>query len=290
MNKENNELSYTIIIPAYNEASALDGVLKSLGKVRGCEEIIVVDDGSTDDTALIAESNHARVISHPYNMGYGAALKTGILAAKTEIVITYDADGQHRPEDLSKIVEKAGQYDMVVGDRGKDVGGEWSRRLGKKVLSIFANSISGHNIPDFNSGLRSFKVPVIKKYLHLMPDNFSMSTTSTFALLKTNHTICYVPIVTNKRCGRKSTVNSGDGLRVFMLILNLIILFNPQKIFISFSFLFFLLSIVYFIIYSITVRIHITESMILLFITGLIIFFMGIICEQISAIRREIYK
>ncbi len=288
MNKEN---FYTLIVPAYNEAQVLDGVLKELGKPEGCQEIIVVDDGSTDDTPKIAVANGVRVISHSHNMGNGAAIKTGINSAKTEIVIIYDADGQHRPEDLRKISEIAGQYDMVVGARNKESQKDWSRVPGKMILAVFANMMTGYKIPDLTSGLRSYKVSVIKKYLHLMPNGFSMATTSTIALFKMGYTIKYVPIVAKSRSGRKSSVRIlKDGFKVLMLILSLIVLFSPQRVFLPISFFFFGTGILYFIIYSLIYGMHLTPSMLLIIMTGIILFFMGIICEQISAIRRELHK
>lgn len=286
-----NKISpYSLIIPAFNESEVIADVLKELGRPFGCSEIIVVDDGSTDQTAAIAADNGAKVASHPYNRGYGAALKTGISLAKEEVVIIYDADGQHRPEDLEKIAKTADQYDMVVGARGKDSQGDWLRTIGKKILYIFIRIFSGYKIPDLNSGLRSYKTEVIKKYLHLMPDGFSMSTTSTIAFLKMGQTIKYLPIKARARRGRKSSATIKDGLRIAMLILNLIVLFNPQRVFLPVSLLFFLLGLGYFIIYSLLVELDITSSMVLLIMVAVVIFFMGIICEHISAIRRELHK
>jgi glycosyltransferase involved in cell wall biosynthesis len=287
----NEEKFYTLVIPAYNEAGILKGVLEELGSPESCAEIIVVDDGSTDETAKIAAEKGVRVISHPHNMGNGAAIKTGIDAAKSDFVIVFDADGQHRAEDLLKISQEARNFDMVVGARSRESQKDWSRVPGKMVLGIFANMMTGYKIPDLTSGLRSFRVSVIKKYLHLMPNGFSMATTSTIALFKMGHTIKYIPIVTKNRSGRKSSVKIvKDGLRVIMLIMNLIVLFNPQRVFLPISFFFVAMGIIYLIIYSLIYSIHLTPSMILLFMTGVILFFMGIICEQISAVRRELHK
>jgi len=285
-----DENFYTLIIPAYNEAEVIGDVLKELGRPAGCQEIIVVDDGSKDDTVKIAREHRVSVISHRQNRGYGAALKTGIKAAKTDIAIIYDSDGQHRPEDLQRIAELSRQHDMVVGARSKGSKKDWFRAPGKLLIGFVANVLSGHKIPDFNSGLRSYNIPVIKKYLHLMPNGFSMSTTSTITLLKMGYSVKYIPIVTRVREGGKSYVRVTDGIRILMLILNLIILFSPQRVFLPISALFILGGIGYFILYSIFVEMDITSSMFLLIMTGLIMFFMGVICEQISAIRRELHK
>ena len=279
---------YSILIPAFNEGDVIGEVLKELGKPKFCKEVIVIDDGSSDDTAKVALKNGARVLSHQYNKGYGSALKTGINAAETDYVILFDGDGQHRLEDLLKIAEIVDQYDMIVGKREQASHVDWMRMPGKKVLGWFANLLTKKKIPDLNSGLRSFRVPVIKKYLHLMPDGFSFSTTSTIAMYRMGYTVHYLPIVMIARQGRKSTVKIfRDGIRVLMLILNLTVLFAPMRVFLPISAFFILLSMCYFILYSIFVRVHLNPMTLLLFNTGIILFFIGIVCEQISAIRRD---
>jgi len=287
---QNKITPYTLVIPAYNESAVIGKVLKELGRPVGCYEIIVVNDGSTDDTAKIARENGARVISHQFNRGYGAALKTAISLINTEITIIYDADGQHSPQDLEKIAKIANQYDMVVGAREKGSQTDWLRVPARKILTIFANFLSGYKIPDLNSGLRSFKTVIIKKYLHLMPDGFSFSTTSTIAFLKMGYTVKYIPIITRNRSGGRSTMGPRDLFRIIMLILNLIVLFDPQKVFLPVSAIFFSLGIGYFIYFSLAFYVDVSSSMILLIMVGVIIFFMGIICEHISAIRRELHK
>jgi len=177
---------------------------------------------------------------------------------------------------------------MVTGARNKSSFQVGNRKLGKRIIKYFVNKITQTDVPDFNSGLRVFKRSIIKKYLHLMPDGFSFSTTSTVTFLKLNHDVKYVPIYVKERDGRKSNVKIKDAFRTLMLILNLSVLFAPLTFFIPISIFFISSSLVYFIIYSILERIHITSSMTMLFITGIIIFFMGILCEQISSIRREL--
>ena len=281
---------YTIIIPAFNEGTAIKKVLEDLGKPEGCKEIIVIDDGSKDDTAEAARGCGVRVISHPRNKGYGASLKTGIREASTDYVICFDGDGQHSVDDLKKIAARMDQYDMVVGARDAGSQKDWQRLPGKAILRWFAQILTDRKIPDLNSGLRSFRVPVIKKYLHLMPDGFSLSTTSTISFLRMGYSVEYIPISTTRRMGRRSTVKIlDDGLKVMMLILNLTVLFNPLRVFMPLSAFFVFLSFFYFIVYWITIRVHVTASMVMLFITGVLIFFLGVVCEQISAIRREMH-
>lgn len=277
------------MIPAYNEENALGGVLDELAGAKGCKEIIVVDDGSTDQTAEVARRRGVRVISHPYNRGYGAALKTGIQAAATEYIICCDADGQHHLADVTRIAAQADKYDMVVGARDGESHKQLTRMPGKKILGWFANLLAGRRIPDLNSGLRSFRTATIRRYLHMMPEGFSFSTTSTLAMFRTGASVQYVPISTRPRGGRGSSVKIfRDGFGVLMLIVNLTVLFNPMRVFLPLSFAFLLASAIYFLVYAITVRLHVTESMVLLFTTGIILFFLGVVCEQVSAIRREV--
>ncbi|MEK6644161.1 MAG: glycosyltransferase family 2 protein [Planctomycetota bacterium] len=284
-------IEFTLVIPAYNEARVIGAVLDELATAPGCREIIVVDDGSTDGTVAEATRRGVRVLSHPYNRGYGAALKTGIQAVTTDYVITCDADGQHGLSEVMRVVAEATTHDMVVGARDENSHQSFTRMPGKRILAWFANLLAARKIPDLNSGLRSFRTEVIRRYLHLMPDGFSFSTTSTLAMFRTGASVQYVSISTRQREGRTSSVKIfQDGFRVLMLIVNLTVLFNPMRVFVPLSFFFMGASVVYFILFSIFERVHITESMVLLFITGVILFFLGIVCEQVSAIRREIHR
>ena len=284
-------VEYTIVIPAYNEGAVLGRVLEEIGKPALCKKIIVVEDGSTDDTAEVAKMHGATVLSHPENRGYGAALKTGIMATQTEIVVCCDGDGQHHLPDVLRIAEQADKYDMVVGARDKASSKDWLRMPGKLILGYFASILTNKKIPDLNSGLRSFRVDSIKKFLHLMPNGFSFSTTSSIAMLRMGCSVHYVPISVKRRIGRKSTVDIlRDGVRVLMLILNLTALFNPMRVFMPLAFFFMFGGVFYFILYSIQERVHVTASMVLLFITGVLIFFLGLVCEQVSAIRREMHS
>jgi len=189
------------------------------------------------------------------------------------------------------VASHAHQYDMVVGTRSKESSRDWLRMPGKTILGWFANLLTHRRIPDLNSGLRSFRLSTIRKYLHLMPDGFSFSTTSSIAMLRMGHAVHYVPISVRRRDGRKSTVKMfRDGFRVLMLILNLTVLFNPMRVFIPLASFLMLSSLLYFVAYALLERVHITASMVMLFITGFLTFCLGIICEQVSAIRREIHS
>ena len=169
-----------VIMPAYNEADAIGEVLDKLmpmAKESGWE-VAIVDDGSDDGTGKIAEERGARVITHAANRGYGASLSTGVEATDAEVVVFIDSDGQHDENDIGRLLEHIGEYDMVVGARTKGSHIDFHRRPGKKILRLFGDYLAKEKIPDINSGLRAYKREVLVRYLHLMPRGFSFSTTS----------------------------------------------------------------------------------------------------------------
>lgn len=277
----------TIVVPAYNEQEAIENVISSL-RDEGFNHLLVIDDGSNDDTSNILNQIGVNYISHKANKGYGASLKTGIKNSTTDFVAIYDGDGQHIPSELRKILREKDKYDMIVGARNSKSFQVANRKLGKQLIKLVVNKITSTKVPDFNSGLRVFKRDVIKRYLHLMPDGFSFSTTSTVTLLKLKYDVKYFPITVKERVGGKSNLKIKDGIKTLMLVFNLSVLFAPLRIFLPSAFFLMLISLVYFITYSIFYRVHVTGSMVMIFITGLIVFFMGILCEQISAARREL--
>ncbi len=283
---------YTIIIPAFNEGKVIGDVLEKLGSPEGCEEIIVINDGSTDDTAEAANRENIRVISHIHNKGYGSALKTGIINAKTPLVAFYDADGQHRPDDLMELVRNLGKYDMIVGERGADSHQDWVRKPGKWVLSKIANYLTEQKIPDLNSGLRILKREIILNILHLMPDNFSFSTTSTVAFLKLGFDIKYYPIKVNKRTGKSTVRQLKHGSSTILLIIRLILLFNPLKVFLPMSLFLFSIGSIYELLYGIILRpgmIRLIPGAMFTLLTAVIIFAMGMTLDQISSLRKNIH-
>ncbi len=281
----------TVIVPAYNEGEVIGSVVEGIRRILPGAELIVVNDGSDDGTGQAAEKAGARVLSHQYNLGYGASLKTGVAASRRDYVLFCDGDGQHDPADLVRLVERAGDYDMVVGSRDRNSHFSLARRPGKFILNQFARFLLKQRIPDLNSGLRIVRRDVINKYIHLMPEGFSFSTTSTFALLKSRYRIGYVPITVRKRTG-KSTVRQGKhGFETIMLMLRLTVLFEPLRVFLPVSLVLFLLAVASFII---TVcaegRLQFGSSTILLGIATLIMFVFGLLCDQISALRREFHE
>ena len=288
----NLDKELTVIIPAYNESESIESTLQTLidFSIDMRWRIIVVNDGSSDNTAeKVSEFPSVCLINHPYNKGYGASLKTGIKDANTEIIAFYDADGQHTPEDLKKMYDNFDTYDMFVGQRGKDSHQEWIRKPGKWLLSKVANFLTGRKIPDLNSGLRIIKKNVINKMLHLFPEGFSFSTTSTIAFLNMGYSVGYHPIVVNRRVGKSTVKQLKDGSNVMLLILRLIVLFNPLKVFIPSSFILFAIGLIYEIYAGIIIHPNppkLIPGAFFVMLTGVLLFFFGLVVDQISEMRK----
>ena len=286
----NFENKVSIIVPALNEELAIGNVVRSLKQSFENAEVIVVNDGSEDKTEKIASSEGAIVVSHARNLGYGAALKTGIETSARDYVLFCDADGQHRIEDVKRVIDTAstGKYDMVVGARTKESYSSIIRRPGKFVLKIFANYLANQKIPDLNSGLRIIKRSVILKFLHLMPAGFSFSTTSTFAILKSKYSLHYIPITVEKRVGKSTVRQLKHGPQTIMLMIRLTALFEPLRIFLSASGILCVLTIVSFLKDILSgSSTGIGDTSILLAVSTLLVFLFGLLCDQISSLRRE---
>jgi len=285
----------SIIIPVYNEVESVKKVIDDLKKeVAGLPnfeyEIVVVNDGSTDGSRKILEQiNDIKLLNHPYNKGYGASLKTGSQEAKYGWLLFFDSDGQHKPEYIKEFIKYTGDYDMIAGVRQGYHGPLW-RQPGKKILSIIANYLAERKIPDLNCGFRMMEKNYFLQYQHLFPNNFSLSTTSTLAFLKEGLNVKYVPITVNKRCG-KSCVRVSDGFKTIMLIIRLIMLFSPLKIFVPLALFGFFISGVW-LIHDLAVSNFalISKSIGFVFTASLLIFVFGLLADQVAAIRREIKK
>lgn len=225
----------SVIIPAYNEGQGIAAVLEELTACVDMAEteIIVVDDGSSDDTAEKAAVSGVRLIRHRRNLGYGSAIRTGVQAAKGDFVAWYDADGQHRPEDLVRVLEELREQDLdyCVGVRGKDSYEDRSRAFGKFILRQFLRVCARQEPSDFNSGLRAFRRSVLLRYLPLLPKGFGASTVTTLLMQEEGYLGREVPITVRKRVGKSSVNQLRDGMRTILLILNVILLFHPMRVF-----------------------------------------------------------
>ena len=281
----------SIVIPAWNEEKAIEGVVSQLMRRLRNIEIIVVDDGSSDRTGDLARDGGAHVLRHDFRRGYGASLRSGICATKREYVLFCDADGQHSAEDVALLIRHMEECDMVVGCRGQGSHVPFLRRPGKFVLRVFADFLAGENIPDVNSGLRIIRRDVVVKYLHLMPSGFSFSTTSTFALLKSGHRIKWVPITVKKRVGTSSVQQWRHGPQTLILMLRLSVLFDPLKVFFAIDAVLLALSLV-----SLCLDLFcspekgVGDATVMLTIAVLLVFLFGLLCDQVSALRRESHE
>lgn len=278
----------TVIIPAYNEGDAVHRVIHKVRELRPRAEILVVDDGSKDNTADAARTAGARVVRHPYNKGNGAAVKTGLRNATGDVVLLLDADGQHPPEDIERVLEPIGEYDLVVGARTRDSESAWIRDFGNFVFNRLATYLSGREIPDLTSGFRAMKRDMIMEFIHLLPNLYSYPTTSTLAFIKAGYNVRFVPIRARKGTGRSNTRIVRDGVRAVVIILRMITLFAPMKIFLPFSIFLFLSGVVYGLVNILVLGINrIPNGSVLLILSSLFIFLFGLISEQISAMRFE---
>jgi glycosyltransferase involved in cell wall biosynthesis len=282
----------SLIIPAYNEAEVIGAVLTSLQpyvETYGFE-VIVVNDASQDETArVVTDYPFVRLVNHPYNKGYGAALKTGVRAATHEYVLTMDSDGQHRPEDILRLLEHLDGFDMVVGARLDNPNQEWIRKPGKRILSWVANYLSNMKIPDINSGFRLIRKHCVQEFMHILPNGFSFSTTITLAMIKAAYNVKYVPINVEKRSGGKSRVKqTRDGVNALLLIARCISLFNPLKIYIPVASVILGFSAI-FSIYGIVFYSSFPKTGIVGFLTGILVLLFGILSDQVAAIRRQVH-
>lgn len=277
----------SIVIPAYNEETSIGEIIRGLRSHNNEWEIIVVDDGSQDRTGDILQKEQATVLRHPYNIGYGAALKSGIRAAKYNTILIMDSDGQHRDfTDIDRLLEDIDSHDMIVGARSSESHQSFLRRPGKWLLGKIANYLTQTKIPDLNSGFRVFKKRVVSNYLPLLSNKFSFTTTLTLMMLSEGNSIKYIPIKTYKRSGKSSVRFIKDGLGTILLMLRIIMLFNPLRVFIPFSIILFIAGIIR-LFTGLFVGRDYTITSILGILSGVTVFFIGLLADQIAALRKD---
>jgi len=278
----------SIILPCFNEAKSLKKLLANLMSVCPGAEIIVVDDASQDESAQIAETAGAKVIRHAYNMGNGAAIKTGARAAQGEVLIFMDADGQHDPKDIACLLLRyESGYDMVIGARDSHSQASFARKLGNGFYNWMASWMVGHNIPDLTSGFRIVNAAKFREFLFLLPNTFSYPTTITMAFFRAGYSIYYEPIKAHKRIGKSHIKLLRDGVRFLLIIFKIGTLYAPLKLFGSLSSAFFCLGISYY-SYTYLTDERFTNMGMLLFTTSLLIFLIGLVSEQITAILYKV--
>ena len=277
----------SIILPAKNEADSLKKLLPELRRQFPDEEIIVVDDGSTDMTVDICNQNDIKVISHVYSMGNGAAIKTGTRNAAGNILVFMDADGQHTPDDINRLVEKIDEgYDMAVGARLIDTHASLTRRFGNTIYNRLASMMTGYPILDLTSGFRAARARHFRKFLYLLPNKFSYPTTSTMAFFRSGLPVGYIPIkAMNREGSRKSHIRVfHDGFRFLIIILKIGALFSPMRFFLPISGLLFITGLAYY-GYTYFNWGRLTNMSVIMFMASLFTFLIGIVSEQISALH-----
>lgn len=274
----------SIVIPAFNEAHAIAEVVRDLAAAAPWKEILVVDDGSTDDTAAQAAAAGARVIRQPYNKGNGAAVKTGIRTAAGEHVLIMDGDGQHKPSDALRLVALLGDYDLVVGARSSATQAGAVRRLGNGLLNWLAGYLAEHRIPDLTSGFRAARVDYLREFLFLLPNGFSTPTTTTLAFLKAGLSVHFVPVEARQRTGVSKIRLSSDGVKFLVIILRVITIYSPMRVFLPVAGASFGVGLAY-AAWNIAVDMRIPNGAVLLIMFAVVVFLVGLVSEQISAQR-----
>ncbi|PAT32260.1 glycosyl transferase [Vandammella animalimorsus] len=283
-------LTLSVVLPAKNEQEAVGQTVERIVRAWPQAEVIVVDDGSSDATAQVAEAARARVIRHPYSKGNGAAIKTGARAARGDIIVFMDADGQHDPAHIQALLDKLEEgYDMVVGAR--DAAGQASRHRGmaNAFYNRLASWMTGHRIDDLTSGFRAVRADKFREFLHLLPNGFSYPTTCTMAFFRSGYSVAYLPIPVHQRVGTTSHIRIfRDGIRFLLIIFKIATLFSPLKLFAPIATFFFVTGLIY---YGWTFHAagRFTNMSLLLLSAAVIIFLIGLISEQITALtyRRD---
>ena len=276
--------SLSIVIPAKNEAGAIGTVVAGARKAYPDAEIIVVDDGSDDDTAAVAKEAGATVVQHPESLGNGAAVKAGARAATGEIIAYMDGDGQHSAGEFAPLLQKLDEgYDMVIGARSSGSHANVGRLAANGIYNVIASWLTGRRIPDLTSGFRVVRAELFRKFLYLLPNGFSYPTTITMAFLRAGHPIRFEPIPVAKRIGRSHIRPIRDGVRFMVIIFKIATLYSPLKIFLPVSAGFFMTGIGWY-AYTFSTMGRFTNMSMLLFSASVIVFLIGLISEQITAL------
>ena len=277
----------SIVIPVFNEAANLEKLLAKINDLRlPGAEIIVVDDGSTDDSAVVAAQAGATVVRHPYNIGNGAAIKSGIRAARSKFLVFMDGDGQHKPEDIPKLLKEAENFHMVVGARSKGSRLRFHRNVANLVYNFLATYVTQFPVKDLTSGFRVLERLDALRFIDLLPNTFSYPTTLTLAFLRSGLTVKYLPIQTLYRTGQSKISLVTDGVRFLLIITKIATLFSPFRVFLPVSFFFFFAGAANY-LHTYLVYGRLTNMSVFMWTTAVIIFMLGLVSEQIAALRME---
>lgn len=274
----------SVIIPAKNEALAIAEVVEKVFVVFPDSEVIVVDDGSEDGTAALAEQSGATVIRHPYSKGNGAAIKTGAREAHGDVLVFMDGDGQHSPEDARRLISRLGEgFDMVVGARKRGSQASWGRGVANWFYNALASYMTGQRVMDLTSGFRAVRADRFRQFLYLLPNGFSYPTTSTMAFFRAGYSVCYEPIHASKRQGNSHIKLLQDGLRFLLIIFKVGTLYSPLKLFFPIAFFHALAGGLYY-AYTYYLDERLSIATVFMLTAGTTIFLIGLVSEQITAL------
>ena len=274
----------SVVIPAFHEAEAIAGVITELAAAAPWREIIVIDDGSKDGTGDAAKAAGARVVRHPYNKGNGAAVKSGIRAATGDYILIIDGDGQHKPSDAIALTTQLGEYDLVVGARSAATQAGSTRRLGNATLNRLASFLTEREIPDLTSGFRAARREYLLEFLHLLPNGFSTPTTTTLAFLRAGYNVTFHPVEARQRSGTSKIRLSRDGPKFFLIILRVMTIFSPLRVFLPVAGASFFVGLAY-LVWNVIAHGKTPNGAVLLIMLSVIILLIGLVSEQISALR-----
>jgi glycosyltransferase involved in cell wall biosynthesis len=274
----------SVVIPACNEAGAIADVVRELLAAARWREILVIDDGSIDDTGARAESAGAHVIRHPYTKGNGAAVKSGIRAASGEFILILDGDGQHDPADALKLVARLGEYDLVVGARSNATQAGSTRRMGNRLLNSLASFLTEREIPDLTSGFRAARTDYLREFIHLLPNGFSTPTTTTLAFIRAGYNVAFESVEARSRIGTSKIRLSRDGPKFILIVLRVMTIFSPLRIFLPISAAALVTGMAYG-SWTIWHSSRIANGAVLLIMFAVVVFLVGLVSEQVAALR-----
>jgi len=282
-----HNFTVSVIMPACNEAETIGDLVSRIKELYPDFEVVVINDGSSDNTAEVAKNAGAHIYSHPYNIGNGAAIKSGIRVASGDVLVFMDADGQHDPADIAGLLKYMPDYDMVVGARSVRDQASVGRAIGNKLYNWLASYVAKFQIRDLTSGFRAVKSKIARSLLYLIPNTYSYPTTLTLCILRSGWSLKYIPIKIKRRMTGKSSIRIvKDGVRFFMIITKICTLYSPLRIFLPVSFALFVLGLLNY-IYTLLTHGRFTNMSALLITTSIIVFMMGLISEQICQMRYE---
>ena len=277
-------MKVSVVMPAKNESATVAAVVGAVRESHPDFEVIVVDDGSTDNTAQLARDSGAKVVAHPYSKGNGAAIKSGARAASGDVIVFMDADGQHAPADVKRLLERISDgYDLVVGARQQGSQASVGRGVANGFYNKLATYMTGHKVEDLTSGFRAVRADKFREFLYLLPNGFSYPTTSTMAFFRAGYSVTYVPIHAAQRVGKSHIKPLSDGVRFLLIIFKIGTLYSPLKLFAPVSALAFLIATLWY-GYTLVMEGRFTNMSALLYTGSVMVFLMGLISEQITAL------